>query len=161
MFNNNAWMSAPWVKMVAGAGTAGVVALLASRVIPRTPTPAHTFTHLTTPQNDALAQDHVLNVALGRLTDYASADSATFNTMVDDVALLLLIELAPPTSALRRAEHHVRAVKRGVALLRKATLARSNNNSSVTEEFDELSQIVLGVCDDRLFNLHQSYTPTK
>jgi len=161
MFTNTAWMTAPWVKMVAGVGTAGVVAVLADRVIPRPPAVAHTFPHLTTRQNDALAQDHVLNVALGRLTDYASAAAATFNIMVDAVAELLLIELEPPTRALRRAEHHVRAVKRGLALLRTATLARSNNNSSVAEEFDELAQIVVGVCDDRLFNLHQSFTPTK
>ena len=64
----------------------------------------------------------------------------------------------PSTKLVRIAEGHVQMVKRCIQKLRTTTTRRTRNNTIAMEEFDEVSQSVLGACDDKLFNLHQGYT---
>lgn len=153
--HTTSWVASNWVKLVVGVGTVGGLALLVSRTSKDT---LHQFEQLTSVGNAALAQDRVLNVALSRMSDYASGDPSAFTCLVEEVAGLMLIDAVSPSARLLRyAEQHVRVIKRCVNRLHEKTMHRSNENAEVMTEFSELAQTVLNACDDRLFNLHQSF----
>jgi len=116
------------------------------------------FPTLSSVQNATLSRDRVVSVALHRLHDYASGDEDAYKCVLTNVADLLAISTAS-TSDVRYVERAVQKVKRCMKALRHATEVRTAYNATVLEEFDDVSCVVLNACDDKLFNLHQEYTP--
>jgi len=149
-----------WVKLVIGAGTVGGLVMLGSGLA-RTHASTHAplFPELSPDANAALSGDKMLHVALCRLGSYSSGDPEAHTKLLKSVARVVATSPTPDTAELRYAEGHVQVVKRCMARLREATSTRTHNSTEVMEEFDELASAVLGVCDDKLFNLHQAYTP--
>jgi hypothetical protein len=133
-------------------GASMAVVALGSSAMHRLRAPAASFTELTSLQNATLAQNNALYNALVRVADYTLDNHNVHTDVLKAVAELMLIgDNNPSTILVRNAEVYVQE-------LRVITARRTRNNSSVMEEFDEVSHSVLGACDDKLFNLHQAYT---
>ncbi len=140
-------------------GASMAVVALGSSAMHRLRAPAASFTELTSLQNATLAQNNALYNALVRVADYTLDNHNVHTDVLKAVAELMLIgDNNPSTILVRNAEVYVQVVKRRMKELRVITARRTRNNSSVMEEFDEVSHSVLGACDDKLFNLHQAYT---
>lgn len=146
-----------WTRLAIGA--TGAVVALGAYTMMGSGQQVTQLTAGTSSQSALLAQNPVLHVAVDRMQDYKSGDPGAFSGLVE--SLLSLLAINPNLTSmktLRQAEGHTQVVKRCIAKLRRATSKRTNNHSSVMEEFDTLSGTVVGVCDDTMFNLNQSYT---
>lgn len=141
-----------WVKVAVGAGAVGTLVIvgMASTTSKKTPLSGGT---------QALQLDKTLGVALSRMETYGTGVAGAHEGMRLGVEELMAICPNPSTKHVRAAETHVQTVKRCIARMRAATLRRTHNNAEVEEEFEEMAGVVLGACDDKLFNLHQAYNP--